>query len=226
VFGGNYDAESGSVRMSESDYFAAKSSFDATLISVGVNPDYFQDEWVQALEGEVSPAEMTARMESAYERIVDAAPAIREYYAQNFGIDMTDSAIIASVLSPKIGEQILSKRIAMSEIGGEAATRGFDITKGMSEELFRAGLGRDQAAGFFGQAAEQLPALSILAARHADPDDEFDLNDLTKAMIYDDPAERRRMRRLVAQEQSSFSGGTGDFLRSRVTGGVAGLGRS
>ena len=109
----------------------------------------------------------------------------------------------------------------MAEIGGEAATRGFNIGKGMSEELFRAGLGRNEAAGFFGQAATQLPGLDVLARRHEDPDDDFDLEELTKAMIYDDPEERRRMRRLVAQERSTFTD-VGNLARGR-TGGVAGL---
>ena len=38
--------------MAESDYFASKANFDATLIGVGVNPDFFKDEWIEALEGE------------------------------------------------------------------------------------------------------------------------------------------------------------------------------
>jgi len=226
VFGGNYDSKSGDVRMTESDYFASKAEFDANLISIGVNPDHFQNEWETALEGEVSPGEMGTRIQSAYERIIDAAPAIRDYYSKNFGIDMTDSAILASVLSPRIGEEILSKRISMAEIGGEASVRGFNIGGGMAEELFRAGLGRNEAAGFFGQAANTLPGLNVLAARHADPDDDFDLEELTQAMIYDDPEQRRRMRRLVAQESSTFGPAGVDVNRSRTTGGLSGLQQS
>ena len=53
VFYWNFYDQTGSVRMSESDYFANKASFDATIVGAGMNPDYFQDEWVMALEGDV-----------------------------------------------------------------------------------------------------------------------------------------------------------------------------
>jgi len=173
--------------------------------------------------GDVSPREMTSRIEAAYERIIDATPAIRQFYSDNFGIEMTDAAIIASVLKPSLGEQVLNKQISMAEIGGEAATRGYEIAGAMTEELFRAGLGRDQAAGLFGAAATQLPILDVLAKRHQDPDDDFDLEEFIGAGIYDDPEQRRRMRRLVAQERSLFASGQGGAARSRATGGVTGL---
>ena len=222
IFGGNYDAATGQVRMTESDYFASKAEFDASLISIGINPDLFADEWIEALEGEVSPLEMSSRIDSAYERIIDSAPAIRAYYTENFGIEMTDAAIVASVLKPSLGDQILNRQISMAEIGGEAAMRGFDIAGDMAGELFRAGLGRNEAMGLFGAASQQLPVLSVLANRHADPDDEFDLEEFTAASIYDDPFQRRRMRRLVAQEKSLFSQGTFGVRRNQA-GGQVGL---
>lgn len=223
IFKGNYDAETGGVRMSESDYFASKAEFDANLIGIGINPDLFEDEWEAALEGEVSPREMNSRIEAAYERIIDSAPAIRDYYAQNFGIEMTDAAIVASVLKPSLGEQVLNKQISMAEIGGEAALRGYEIASGMAESLFRAGLGRDEAAGLFGAASNQLPILDVLAKRHQDPDDDFDLQEFVTAGIYDDPQQRRRMRRLIAQEGSMFGSREGGAERSRTTGAMTGL---
>lgn len=221
IFRGNYDPESGQVRMTESQYFASKAKFDATLISVGLNPDPFEDEWIRALEGDVSPTEMTSRIDNAYERIIEWAPDIRQFYSETYGIDMTDAAIIASVLSPRIGEQLINKQMSVAEIGGEAATRGFTIAQDMAQELYQAGLGRSEAAGFFGSAANTLPVLDVLAKRHDDPDDDFDLNEFVTAGIYDDPQQRRRIRRLVAQEGSMFT--SGNVARSRTTGALTGL---
>lgn len=223
IFGGNYDPQTGSVRMTENDYFAAKANFDASLISIGLNPDFFQDDWITALEGEVSPAEMSQRLDAAYTRIIDSAPAIRDYYATNFGIELTDSAIVASVLKPSLGDQILNRQITMAEIGGEAALRGFNVTKAFAQELFQAGLGRTQAQQFFGEATGTLPVLSVLARRHADPNDEFNLEDFTVASLYDDPVQRQRMRRLVAQERTLFSGQAGGPVRSTAAGQQFGL---
>jgi len=221
IFRGNYDPESGQVRMTESNYFASKAKFDATLISVGLNPDPFEDEWIRALEGDVSPTEMTGRIESAYERIIEWAPEIRQFYSDTYGIDMTDAAIVGSVLSPRIGEELISKQMTMAEIGGEAATRGFNIGKDLAEELYNRQLGRSDAAGFFGSAANQLPVLDVLAKRHDDPDDDFDLEEFVTAGIYDDPTQRRRIRRLVAQEGSMFT--SGKVARERSTGALTGL---
>ena len=224
LFPGNYDLTSGSVRMDEGDYFAAHAAFEATLISVGVNPEFFQDDWQRALEGEVSPREMTSRIESIYERVLDQAPGIKAYYLKIAGILLSDSAIIATALNPKIGDAILNREITMAEIGGEAAMRGFDIPQAMAQELFQAQLGRTEAASLFGQAATDLPALDVLARRHADPDDTFDLEEFITAGIYDDPQQRRRMRRLIAQEKSLFGNTTGTVqLRSNVQGGRIGL---
>ena len=221
AFPGNLDPISGDVRMTETEYFSSKASFDATLEGVGLNASLFQDEWEAALEGEVSPAEMLSRVEAAYERIIQAAPEIRDYYADNFGIEMSDAAIIGSALSPRIGELVLSRQISMAEIGGSAAQRGFDIGADFADQLSRVqGLDRDQ---FFGQASNLIPAMNILSARHADPADEFDLEDVGAAFLFDDPETRRRIRRLQAQESSTFTGGaTVDFRRTQ-TGGVSGL---
>ena len=224
LFPGNYDSVSGNVRMDEGDYFASKAAFDATLISVGVNPEFFEDDWERALEGEVSPNEMTSRVESIYERILDQAPGIKAYYAETAGILMSDAAIVATALNPKLLDGILNRDITMAEIGGEAAMRGFNIPQAMARELFQAQLGRSEARSLFGEAAEDVPALDILARRHADPKDTFDLEDFTKAGIYDDPVQRRRMRRLVAQEKSLFGNVTGAIqIKTSRFGGRTGL---
>ncbi len=221
-FAGNR-REDGSLRYDENTYLGIVESYEDALLSVNVNPDLFQDKFSGLIEGLVSPAEFVNRVEGMYENVIESSPAIRDYYATNYGIDMTDNAIIASFLDPDIGQSILDKRIAISQIGGEAATRGLNVSHDYAESLQRAGIGREQAQNFFGDAVSLVPTLSALAARHADPDDEFDLDEFTQASIFDDPEQRRRMRRLVAQERSTFTGGGQvDFVRGQ-RGGVQGL---
>lgn len=225
IFAGNYDESTGDVRMTESDYFATKAAFNATLVGMDLNPYYFEDEWITALEGEVSPREMTARMEAAYERIIQAAPEIRNFYSDNYGLDLTDSAIIASVLSPRVGDQILNRQIAMAEIGGAAAQRGFDIQGDFASQLAEYGLDQRGAEQMFGTAQYLIPGMEALMARHGDPDDEFDLQDVTSAFLFDDPATRRKIRNLTATEGAMFTGGAAtDIVRDDRTGqGMTGL---
>ncbi len=221
-FAGNR-REDGSLRYDENTYLGVIESYEDALLSVNVNPDLFQDKFGDLVAGLVSPAEFVNRVEGMYENVIETSPAIRDFYAANYSIDMTDSAIIASFLDPDIGQAVLDKRIAISQIGGEAATRGLNVGKDYAESLQRAGIGRGQAQQFFGEAINIMPALSTLAARHADPDDDFDLEEFTAATIFDDPIQRRRMRRLVAQESSTFSGGGQvDYVRGQA-GGISGL---
>ena len=223
MFQGNIDPETGLARLTESEYMASKAAFNATLIGMDLNPDYFQDDFVTALNNEISPREFIGRMEAAYERVIQSADEIKAFYSENYGIEMSDSAILASAINPTIGQEILDRRISIAEIGGSAAQRGFDIDLGFGEQLVQAGLDSRSSGQFFGQAAELIPAMSTLAARHADPDDDFDLMDVSSALLFDDPETRRRIRRLKAQEASTFTGGaTVDYKRTQ-TGGIAGL---
>ena len=133
---------------------------------------------------------------------------------------MTEAAIVASFMDPDIGQAVLDRRMAMSEIGGEAAMRKFNIDLDFARQLEQGGVTRDQAQDLFGQGALDVPVLNVLAARHADPDDDFDINEFSKAYVFDDPVQRRRIRRLVAQERATFSGANpyGEDRSGRVTG--------
>ena len=203
-FGGNRRPD-GTLRFSEAEYASYRERFRLTLASINVNPDLFTDHFIDLVEGDVSPSEFAARVDSIYERVIDQAPTIRAYYAQTQGLELSDSAILASVLDPDLGRLILDRTISMAEVGGEAALRGFGIELPTAERLVQAGVTRQGAQELFGQAAETLPILDVLAARHNDPDDDFDLNEFLSAAIFDDPEQRRRIRRLVAAEESSFS---------------------
>jgi hypothetical protein len=214
--------DDGSLRHIEADYYNRIESFRNTLTGVDVNPDVFEDKFAGLIEGDVTEAEFVQRVESMYERVIESSPAIRDYYAANFAIDMSDAAIVASFLDPDVGNAILNKEIAISEIGGEAEMRRFNIDVEFATSLEKQGITRTQAQSLFGQAASDVPVMNVLAARHADPDDDFDLYEFTRAAVFDDPIQRRRMRRLVAQERATFTGGD-VFQEDRQTGGAIGL---
>ena len=225
VFAGNR-RDDGTLRYDENTYFGIIESYEDALLSINVNPDLFRDKFADMLEGLVSPNEFNARVQTVWERVIDAAPAIRDYYATNFGMDFTDAGIIASFLDPDVGDAILNKNIAMSEVGGEASGRGFTVSTEFAKQLVNAGLDTaSEAAQFFGSAENLIPTLSILAQRHENPDDDFNLEDFSQASIFNDPEQRRRIRRLQAQERASFREGVGQggLLARGQSGGVTGL---
>ena len=66
---------------------------------------------------------------------------------------------------------------------------------------------RGEAQRLFGSAEGLLPTLGALARRHGDADDDFDIQEFTKAAFLDDPEQLSRLGRLQSQEQAQFTGG-------------------
>ncbi len=204
IFAGNR-RDDGSLRYDEAAYFGILESYADSLLAINLNPDVFASKFPDLLAGLVSPSEFASRVNNVYERVLNSTEAIRAFYAEEHSFDITDEAIVASFLDPDIGDSILNQRIAMSEVGGSAAARNFAPTLGLVEELVAYGLDtQDEAQQFFAVAEEVIPAIQVLARRHEDPDDDFDLEDFSNAQLFGDPGQRRRMRRLMAQERTSF----------------------
>lgn len=209
LFPGNA-RDDGSVRYDEDTYLSIRESYADSLLSVGVNPDLFTSKFGDLIAGSVSPAEFASRVDTVYERVIDAIPEVRQRMDTYYGTGMTPQAILASFLDPDIGTGILEKRISISEIGAEASTRGFDVTQDFANRLYEAGTDTaSEAAQFFALGENLLPSLQVLASRHDDPDDDFTLEEFAAAEIFNNPAQRRRMRLLFAQERADFNTGTG-----------------
>lgn len=213
--------DDGSVRMDEKTYASYREFYDRTLVSVGVNPDVFGEQFARLVEGEVSPQEFGSRVDAAYGELLSAAPELRQWYAEVNQLGMTDEALLASYLDPNVGQAVLDRRIDLAQIAATGEMRGFDISLDLATRLVDFGVTAQQAGSTFGEGVELVPIVNALARRHFDPDDDFDVNEFAAATLLDDPFERRRMRRLIAQESALYRSGT-SIARNR-TGGSAGL---
>ena len=202
--------EDGSIRWEEGIYRSIEESYASSISSYGMSPGLFQAKFGGMIAQGVSPDEFAARMDNLYTRIVDAIPQIAEWFAREHGIDATMGGIMASFMDKDVADSIINKEITMAEIGGEAASRGFQVVAEMADMLFEAGVDdRSQARQLFASAEAAIPVLNVLASRHADPDDDFDLNEFVESEVLRDPTQRRRIRRLLAVERSTFAQGTG-----------------
>ena len=197
--------EDGSLRMSEAEWFSTREAYRRLFIEFGLNPDLFEHLFTGLMEGEKSPNELAGNLGAAYERIITNIPEVKEFYARMFGLEMTDAAIFASFLDPDIGDAILNRRISMAQIGGEGLARGFDITDAFAGRLANAGIDQLAARQLFTTGEGRVPTLNELARRFADPDDDFDIEELAEASIFGDNTQRRRILRLLASESSLFS---------------------
>ena len=213
----------GELRMTEGEYLTYRDNFNATLISIGLNPAYFTGTFLDLLTGDVSMREAISRIESAYTQVLSQSPELLARYAALSGLtDLTEAAIVASFLDPRIGEEILNGRISVAEIAAASDIRGVSIDLELAQRLVEVGISTGVAAEAFGAAAEAVPIINVLARRHNDPDDDFDIDEFVAAQLLDDPFERRRMRRLLNQERASFSPTIG-FIARQPSLGVSGL---
>ncbi len=219
--------DDGTLRMTELEYMGNMAAYRQTVSELGLNPDLFTSQYVNLITGEKSPDEFQAQVDALAERVWFASDEIRQAYFNEGYADaasMSLEALIASVLDPDVGNLILNQQITMAEILGEGAIRGLDVDTELAADLLGAGFDRTAATQLFGQAAEWLPVLGVLAARHNDPDDPFDLDEFVTAEVYNGFEAKQLMRRLVSQERASFTeSGYFGTATSDVTGGLTGL---
>lgn len=222
--------DDGSLRYTEGEYLSAIDGYKTRLQAVGVEPSVFAETFVKLIEGDVSPAEFwDERVAPTYDRVIERGEGMMDRYASDWDLEMTREALFVSLLDPDVlGHKILNRQIGISELRYEADIAfGTDVSnryKDLTEELYDRGYGVDQVRSTFQEADTMMPVLNVLAGRHADPDDTFDLDEFTAASLFNDPGQARRMRRLLAQEESSFTGNkiTG-YRNSDKTGGLSGL---
>lgn len=220
-FPGNKTAE-GRVRYNEGEYEAIVDAFEQTLSEYDVPAGVMsREDFGDLINGLVSPSEFNRRVRSVVDGITQRGEDVRSFYATNYGIPLSDTDIITSVLKPDMGEQIIAERIQIAQIGGAAAGSGFDISLEVADSLQDLNIGYEQALQMFQAAEQQIPMLQRLVARHDDPNSPFDLNQFLDAAARGDADALDRIQRLTRSEQSGFTA-TG-FERDRQSGMVGGL---
>ena len=217
--------EDGTLRLDENQYLSRKQGYRDAIMGVDpqMNPSVFEEEFSDLIAGGVDETEFGRRVDALYSRVLSQGPEIREFYGTEFGIDMTDQGILASLMSPRVQDAVLAKQLTMAEIGGEASMRNFDITSEFVNLLEQQGMDREEANRMFGNAERMMPALSALAARHGDIDDDFDITEYAGAAFLNDAEQVRRVNRLQAQEKASFTGSAATDIARSGQGGITGL---
>tara|TARA_B100001939_G_scaffold109334_1_gene94486 strand:+ start:7782 stop:8606 length:825 start_codon:yes stop_codon:yes gene_type:complete len=221
-FPGNKRADR-TVRYNEAEYLAVKESYKLSLEDYGLNPELFDDTFSNLIAGDVSPSEFKGRIDVVFEGIKSNIPQVKEFYSANYGIDLTDEAIFASAIKPELGEQILNKQVAVSQIGGEARRAGFGdiISLEKAQELQAAGITQAQARQLFQEAQLEVPRIQELQARGGrEVEDVFGVEDFTEAAVFRSPEELEQVRVLEAEEASRFTPMTGPARRGRRVQGL------
>ncbi len=221
VFVGNR-REDGTLRMEEQDFFAYKRGWQRTLAGFGLDPLEFEarGRFKASVTGELSIQEVGQRLQSTQDGILDQIEPYKQYMAENYGLDLTNEAILGMAIDPGIQKDVLERRINASQVGGEAALQGFRRNVERAEELARAGLSGDTARQLYSGAAQNLSGLSATTQRFNRG--ATGIGDYEQAFALSDAGQQNRITRGLQDEQSNF-GGRSDTRRSQDGFGLRGL---
>lgn len=208
----------GSLRLSILEYIGTIAGYEDVLLEVGVNPGVFTSQMADSIAGEKSVNEFRADVQAVESRIASQQDELIQVYGDFYGIGYDKASLIASVLSPDIGQAIIDRRITIAEIGGEAALSGFNINRVTATRLQQFGVDRQTGRQTFRTAAEVLPGLSAAGLRQGEG--EVGLSDFLAAEVEGDVKQRRRLRRTIAGEKSDF---TENLLFEGTEGALKGL---
>lgn len=205
-FPGN-ERDDGTFRWSEQGYMANMEGFRTAVRGYDINPDVFEDKFVQLMEAEVDAAELEGMLRDRYQQVASMGDGVRSAYSQYFadGQYLSDSALMVGLLEPGIDPAVYQEQYETAQIGGSAIDAGFELALRDAERLQNFGFSREAANRTFSQARNIVPTLRQLVERHNDDDSDFDLNEYLDAVVFSDPDQQKRINRLFAQEESAFS---------------------
>lgn len=189
--------EDGTMRYTVGEYLGVKEDMRVQVAEYGLNPEIFETQFNQLIEGDVSPAELARRLQVVQSEIGSNIPAVQQAFAAQFGVPISAEAILAAVVSPEIEEGLLQGTITAAQVQGEAIAAGFMTTFARSRALARAGLTQQQAAQTY-QFGRQAKELAARAGR------EFILADVEEAAVGDTMA-ARRIQNIISEVESQSS---------------------
>ena len=211
----------GSLRMTEQEYIVAKEFMQLELRNYNLNPQVFDEDIVEAISGDVSPAEFAERLQVGYQNIVQNIPQVKEVYLREFNLDLNEESIFGMFISPKLSTSVLDNQIRQSQIIAEAETAlgTSALTTQVARGLQQQGLTQAQARRGFQAASTVLPGLSGGAERFGR--DAITASGYVEATELGQQSEAQRIGRIQAQIASASSAQAG--AATLRTGEVVGL---
>ena len=210
----------GFAALSEADYLNLEDKYQGVMRQYGLPESYYQrgelgrqESFEKLLAADVRDDELADRLNVAYNRVINAAPEIKESLKQ-FYPDITNGDILAYTLDPDKAILDIKRKVTTAEIGAGAMQAGLRTGVARAEELQRSGVTKETAQQGFGVIAGGLERGRQLSNIYQQPDytqqvaetEVFGLTGKTEA--------EKQRKKLARLETATFSGTSG------VTGGA------
>ncbi len=196
--------------ITESEYLQLEDSYRGLLREFGVLGYFGSTELdmrefaSQQIGSDVSPAEMSRRLDAGFAQVVDSGAAVQEAFEQFYGFKPTEELLLLHALDPDRGIREIENQLQTVLIGGEALRYGLNITRIRSEMLASSGISREMARSGFADVAREQPQLQTLARLHnTAPLSQVDLENF---FFHEDPEVQQKRFRVFETALNEFGG--------------------
>ena len=208
----------GLAALSEADYVDMEDRYQNVMRQYGLPESYYQrgdlgrqEGFEKLLAADVRDDELADRLNVAYNRVINAAPQIKESLKQ-FYPDITNGDILAYTLDPEKAILDIKRKVTAAEIGAGAAIAGLGTTRARAEELGAFGVTAQQAREGFQNVATVLPRASQLGDIYAKQGEGPFTQTTAEQEVFGTTGAveaQRKRRKLAELETAQFSGTSG-----------------
>lgn len=210
--------KSGLRALSEAEYIQLEDQYQNVMRNYGLPASYYtrgdmgvQQGFEKFIAGDVSAAELEDRIQTAQNRVINAAPEVTQALKQ-FYPDISNGDILAYALDPSQALTNIKRKVTAAEIGAGAMQAGLGTSAARAEELQRFGVTGEAAREGFRTIGGFLPQAQVLGERYAKQGFGPYTQTTAEAEVFGttgavESAQKRR--KLAELEAAQFSGTTG-----------------
>ena len=193
--------------LTPAEYLTTEDTYRQVLRSYGLK-QFDTDEYVsQFLANDVSPTELTSRVQTAVQRVQNADPAVSKTLRDYYGIGQAD--LVAYVLDPVTQFEKVKRQVTAAEIGTAARIQGLETGVGVAEQLAAQGVTQAEAQKGYATIADILPTAEKLSSIYGTTLEGYGQSQAEQEVFNSLASAQRARQRLTAREVAQFSGAAG-----------------
>jgi len=203
--------------LAPAEYLAVEDSYRQTLRAYGLK-QFDTDEYVsQFIANDVSPTELSGRVQLAVQRVQNADPAISKTLRDYYGIGQAD--LVAYTLDPATQFKKIERQVQAAEIGTAARIQGLETGVTVAEQLAAQGVTQAEAQKGYATIADILPTAEKLSAIYGTTLEGYGQSSAEQEVFNTLASAQRARQKLTAREVAQFGGTSGLAKTALSTGG-------
>lgn len=200
--------------LTEGEYISLEKQYSAAMKQYGVGEGSTNNlanrtQFAQLIGNDISPTELTYRLDTAVNQVQNADPEILKTL-QTYYPGVNKTGLIAYFLDPKATLPVLQQQALTAEIGTAAKEAGLLYNIDRATALAKYGVTQQQAQTGYRTIGEVLPTASKLSDIYgAQTGTKYDQTTAEQQYLMNNPQAALQQKQLTAAEEATFSGKSG-----------------